>query len=106
MKQKLSFSGAFLHRPKVVVVDEPWVGLDPKSIRFIKDYLKERTREGLCVFMSTHTLGIAEEISDTVGIINKGNLIAEGTVEDVLALRQSGNFEDVFLQLTEAGQET
>ncbi len=100
MKQKLSFSAAFLHDPKVIIVDEPWVGLDPKSIRFLKNYLKEKVRDGLSVFMSTHTLSIAEEVSDRVGIINGGHLIAEGTVDEIMALKKSRNFEDVFLQLT------
>ena len=104
MKQKLSFTAAFLHEPKVVIVDEPWVGLDPKSIRFVKNYLKERVRDGLCVFMSTHTLSIAEEVSDRVGIINGGSLIAIGTVGDIMALRASRDFEDVFLQLTAEGE--
>ena len=105
MRQKLSFSAAFLHDPKVVIVDEPWVGLDPKSIRFLKGYLKDKTRDGLCVFMSTHTLSIAEEVSDKVGIINSGNLIAMGTVAEIMALEASENFEDVFLQLTARGDE-
>ena len=100
MKQKLSFSAAFLHDPKVIIVDEPWVGLDPKSIRFLKNYLKEKVRDGLSVFMSTHTLSIAEEVSDRVGIINGGHLIAEGTVDEIMALKKSRNFEDMFLQLT------
>ncbi|MCK5558133.1 MAG: ABC transporter ATP-binding protein, partial [Candidatus Hydrogenedentes bacterium] len=94
MKQKLSFSAAFLHDPKVIIVDEPWVGLDPKSIRFLKNYLKEKVRDGLSVFMSTHTLSIAEEVSDRVGIINGGHLIAEGTVDEIMALKKSRNFED------------
>jgi ABC-2 type transport system ATP-binding protein len=100
MKQKLSFCAAFLHDPRVVIVDEPWVGLDPRSIRFLKNYLKKKVRDGLCVFMSTHTLSIAEELSDRVGIINGGNLIAVGTVEEIMALKESRTFEDMFLQLT------
>jgi len=100
MKQKLSFCAAFLHDPRVVIVDEPWVGLDPKSIRFLKNYLREKVRDGLCVFMSTHTLSIAEELSDRVGIINGGNLIAVGTVDEIMALKASRTFEDMFLQLT------
>lgn len=99
MRQKLIFSATFLHSPKVVVVDEPWVGLDPKSIRFVKDYLKARTREGVGIFMSTHTLSIAEEIADRIGIIHKGKLIALGTVEEIKA-SDIRNLEDVFLELT------
>jgi len=99
MRQKLIFSATFLHTPEVVIVDEPWVGLDPKSIRNVKDYLKARTREGISVFMSTHTLGIAEEIADRIGIIHKGRLIAWGTVDEIRA-SDIRNLEDVFLELT------
>ena len=99
MRQKLIFSATFLHSPRVVIVDEPWVGLDPKSIRNVKDYLKERTREGLSIFMSTHTLSIAEEIADRIGIIHKGRLIFLGRVEEIKA-GHARNLEDVFLELT------
>jgi ABC-2 type transport system ATP-binding protein len=99
MRQKLIFSSTFLHQPKVVIVDEPWVGLDPKSIRNVKDYLKERTREGVTIFMSTHTLSIAEEIADRIGIIHKGRLVALGSVEEIMS-GDAGNLEDVFLDLT------
>ena len=99
MRQKLIFSATFLHSPRVVIVDEPWVGLDPKSIRFLKDFLKSKTREGLTIFMSTHTLSIAEEIADRVAIIHRGKLIALGTVEEVKASNVR-NLEDVFLELT------
>lgn len=101
MRQKLSFASCFLHDPKVVIVDEPWVGLDPKNIRFVKNYLKERTRQGLTVLMSTHTLSIAEEVADRVGIINLGRLLRVGTVGEILALSERpGSLEDVFLELT------
>jgi ABC-2 type transport system ATP-binding protein len=99
MRQKLIFSATFLHSPEVVIVDEPWVGLDPKSIRFVKDYLTSMAREGLSIFMSTHTLSIAEEIADRIGIIHKGKLIALGTVEEIRA-SDVRNLEDVFLELT------
>ncbi|RJP70811.1 MAG: ABC transporter ATP-binding protein [Candidatus Abyssobacteria bacterium SURF_17] len=99
MRQKLIFSATFLHSPRVVIVDEPWVGLDPKSIRFVKDYLKSRTKEGVTIFMSTHTLSIAEEIADRIGIIHKGKLIAQGTVDKIKASTVR-NLEDVFLELT------
>jgi ABC-2 type transport system ATP-binding protein len=99
MRQKLIFSATFLHSPRIVIVDEPWVGLDPKSIRFVKDYLRAKTREGVSIFMSTHTLSIAEEIADRIGIIHKGRLIALGSVEEVKASEER-NLEDIFLQLT------
>jgi ABC-2 type transport system ATP-binding protein len=101
MRQKLAFASTFLHEPRVVVVDEPWVGLDPKSIRNVKTYLRERTREGVTVFMSTHTLSIAEEVADRIGIIHQGRLLALGTVEEIKALTtRPGTLEDVFLELT------
>jgi len=100
MRQKLSFCAAFIHDPQVVIVDEPWVGLDPRSIRFIKDYLRTRTRDGLTVFMSTHTLAIAEEISDRICIIDGGRLVTVGTVDAVMASRAAGSLEDVFLAIT------
>ena len=102
MRQKLCFAACFLHDPKIVIVDEPWVGLDPKNIRFVKDFLREKTRVGgLTVFMSTHTLSIAEEIADRIGIIHQGKLLHMGTVDEIKALAQNpGSLEDVFLTLT------
>ena len=101
MRQKLSFATCFLHRPRVVVVDEPWVGLDPKNIRAVKSYLKAQTAQGLTVFMSTHSLSIAEELADRVGIIHRGRLLHVGTVGEVKELADHpGSLEDVFLQLT------
>ena len=101
MRQKLSFATCFLHRPRVVVVDEPWVGLDPKNIRAVKTFLKQQTAQGLTVFMSTHSLSIAEEVADRVGIIHRGRLLHVGTVDEVKTLAdRPGSLEDVFLQLT------
>ncbi len=102
MRQKLSFVSCFLHAPRIVVVDEPWVGLDPKSIHMVKTYLKEGTRNALTVFMSTHSLSIAEEVADKIGIIHLGKLLHLGTVEEIKALAScaSGSLEDVFLELT------
>ncbi len=102
MRQKLSFASCFLHEPKIVIIDEPWVGLDPKSIRAVKDYLRQKTREGLTVFMSTHTLSIAEEVADRIGIIHQGKLVQIGSVAEVKALASTpGTLEDVFLELTQ-----
>ena len=107
MRQKLCFAACFLHDPRIVIVDEPWVGLDPKNIRFVKDFLKQKTREeGLTVFMSTHTLSIAEEVADRIGIIHGGRLLHVGTVAQIKALRaHPGSLEDVFLELTRARDE-
>jgi ABC-2 type transport system ATP-binding protein len=106
MRQKLSFASTFLHQPKVVVVDEPWVGLDPKNIRAVKGFLKDKTLDGLTVFMSTHTLSIAEELADRVGIFYRGRLLQLGSVEEIKGLaRRPGSLEDVFLELTEGEAE-
>lgn len=102
MRQKLSFASCFLHEPRVVVVDEPWVGLDPKNIRAVKSYLRRRADEdGLTIFMSTHTLSIAEELADRIGIIHRGRLLHVGTVAEIKKLAERpGSLEDVFLELT------
>jgi ABC-2 type transport system ATP-binding protein len=103
MKQRLIISAAILHDPKVIVVDEPMVGLDPAGMRMVRDLFKNLAREGTTIFMSTHTLSVAEDICDRIGIIHKGLLIATGTTEE-LRLRaqvQEGDLEEVFLILTE-----
>jgi len=98
MRQRLAFAACFLHRPRVVIVDEPWVGLDPRNIRAAIQFLKDQTRKGVTIFMSTHSLDIAEDIAERVGIIHHGKLIYDGTVE---GLRQGEQgLEDVFLELT------
>lgn len=102
MRQRLAFAGCFLHSPKVVIIDEPWVGLDPRNIRNTIEFLKGRTREGVTIFMSTHSLDIAEEIAERVGIIHHGRLLYDGTLE---ALRTSGtndDLEEIFLEMTDA----
>lgn len=105
MRQKLSFASCFLHRPSIVVVDEPWVGLDPKNIRFVKDFLRQQTQDGTTLFMSTHTLSIAEEVADRIGIIHRGKLLHVGTVPEIKALAEHpGSLEDVFLQLTQGDE--
>ena len=103
MKQRLIISAAILHDPKVIVVDEPMVGLDPAGMRMVKDLFKNLARKGTTLFMSTHTLSVAEDVCDRIGIIHKGFLIATGTTEE-LRLRaqvQEGDLEEVFLILTE-----
>jgi ABC-2 type transport system ATP-binding protein len=103
MKQRLIFAAAFLHEPTVIIVDEPMVGLDPMGIRLVKDLLQEKAREGKTIFMSTHSLGVAEDICDRIGIIHHGALVATGNVND---LKRTAGFEDadleaVFLRITE-----
>ena len=101
MKQRVIITAAILHDPKVLVVDEPMVGLDPRSARLVKDVLREMVDAGVCVFMSTHTLSMAEEVADRIGIIHRGSLVAEGTVDELRSHgHTSGKLEDIFLTLT------
>lgn len=101
MRQKLSFAGAFLHEPRAVIIDEPWVGLDPRAVRDVVDFLKARNREGVTVLMSTHSLSIAERIADRASILHQGRLVAEGTMAELLANRERLGLEELFLSLTE-----
>ena len=107
MKQRLVMAGAFIHDPKVLVVDEPMVGLDPQGARLLKDVLLGFARRGRTVFMSTHSLPVAEELCDRIGILSRGELIALGTMEELRARTEGeGDLESVFLKLTrEAHQE-
>ncbi|MHC5108993.1 MAG: ABC transporter ATP-binding protein [Planctomycetota bacterium] len=102
MKQKVVLAAALLHKPKVFVIDEPMVGLDPKTIRTVKDLFVGHAQNGGTVFMSTHTLDIAEAVADRIGIINRGKLIAVGTLEELRhRAEQEHSLEEIFLQLTE-----
>lgn len=102
MRQKVVFAAALLHKPRVMIIDEPMVGLDPHSVRIVKDILKTRSKEGVTIFLSTHTLSVAEELADRIGIIDKGRLIATGTVSELSeSAGIKGKLEDIFLRLTE-----
>jgi len=103
MKQRLIISAALLHDPKVLVIDEPMVGLDPAGIRMMKNIFRDLSEKGTTLFMSTHTLSVAEDLCDRIGVIHKGKLIAIGTVEDLKdsARVEEGDLEKVFLILTE-----
>ena len=101
MKQRLVLSAALLHRPRLLIVDEPMVGLDPHGARRIKDKLREIADSGRSVFLSTHSLDVAQEVCDRVGILFRGRLVALDTVDTLLDARQSGDLEQVFLQITE-----
>ena len=103
MKQRLIISAAILHDPKVIVVDEPMVGLDPAGIKMVKGLIRDLAQKGTTLFMSTHTLAMAEDVCDRIGIIYKGVLIAIGTIEELKrrAQVQEGDLEEVFLILTE-----
>jgi ABC-2 type transport system ATP-binding protein len=107
MKQRLVMASSLLHEPKVLVVDEPMVGLDPRGARLVKDLFKDLAANGVTVFMSTHTLEIVEVMCTRVAIINKGEIIAEGSVEELgrLARMDNSHLEPIFLKLT-GGDET
>jgi ABC-2 type transport system ATP-binding protein len=102
MKQKTAIMAALVHDPGVVVLDEPTVGLDPRSARVVKDVLRALCDRGKTVFMSTHILEIAERMCDRVGIINKGELVAVGAIADLRAGADESkvSLEDIFLELT------
>jgi ABC-2 type transport system ATP-binding protein len=103
MKQRTVFASALLHAPRVLVVDEPMVGLDPHSIRLVKDLLQREAGGGMSVLMSTHTLTAAEEISDRFGIMNRGRLMFDGTIEDLRERFSEGDksLETMYLAMTE-----
>ena len=102
MKQRLVMSAAFLHRPRAVAVDEPMVGLDPRGARLIKDVFRRMSERGVAILMSTHTLEVAQEMSHRISIILKGRIIAQGTVDEVRRLGDTGDDQltSVFLKLT------
>jgi ABC-2 type transport system ATP-binding protein len=99
MRQRLAFTACFLHGPKVVVIDEPWVGLDPRNIRNTIDFLRARAREGTTIFMSTHSLTIAEEVASRIGILHHGRLIFDGETSE-LGADATGDLEEAFLEMT------
>ena len=104
-RQRVAIVSALLHDPEVFVIDEPMVGLDPQHARVVKDVLKERSRKGMTVLVSTHQLSVAEEMADRIGIIHNGRLIAVGNRDELR--RQSGTagpLEDIFLALTANGK--
>lgn len=101
MQQKTALAAALMHDPKVLILDEPTVGLDPRSARLIKDMLRQMADRGSAVFLSTHILEIAERMCDRIGIINKGELIAVGTMDELRSLgKGETSLEDIFLSLT------
>jgi ABC-2 type transport system ATP-binding protein len=105
-RQRLVIASALLHQPKVIIIDEPMVGLDPRSARVVKNVLKKRSQAGVTIFLSTHVLSIAEELADQVGILNHGKLIAIGTIDELRERSgQVGALEDAFLSLTREEQQ-
>jgi ABC-2 type transport system ATP-binding protein len=102
MKQRIVLSAALLHNPQVIVVDEPLIGLDPKGSNVLKRVFRNLASDGAAVFISTHTLSLAEEIADRVGIIHNGRIVALGELADIKKLAATdGRLEEAFLRLTE-----
>lgn len=102
MRQKLLITSALIHHPDLIVVDEPMVGLDPRSARLLKDLLRTFADQGGSVFLSTHTLEVAEALCDRIAIISGGRIIAEGTMEELRAQAEAGgaDLEEIFLKVT------
>jgi len=101
-RQRIAIVSALMHEPKLFVLDEPMVGLDPHHQFVLKEVLKERAAQGMTVFLSTHQLSVAEEVADRIGIVHMGKLVAEGTKEELHAMGGKGNvaLEETFLALT------
>ncbi len=101
MRQRLALSSALVHAPRVLIIDEPLVGLDPQTVRTFKQVLREQARAGVTVFLSTHTLALAEELADRIGIMDQGALVGLGTLDELRrASGIAGRLEDIFLKLT------
>jgi ABC-2 type transport system ATP-binding protein len=102
MRQKLIISGALVHRPEVIVVDEPMVGLDPRSARLLKDLFRQFVERGGTVLMSTHTLEVAETMCDRIAIVHGGKIVASGNMSELQVQTSSEDLglEDLFLKLT------
>jgi ABC-2 type transport system ATP-binding protein len=102
MRQKLLISSALIHQPELIVVDEPMVGLDPRAAKLLKDLLRAYADQGGAVFLSTHTLEVAEALCDRIAIINRGQIIALGTMDELRAQAEAGgaHLEEIFLKVT------
>lgn len=102
MKQKIVIMGALIHSPKLLILDEPMVGLDAKSSFRLKEIMRALADEGRTVFFSTHVMEVAENLCDRIGIINKGKIIAVGTLDEIkAAAKDTGSLEKIFLELTD-----
>jgi len=101
MKQRLIVASAIIHEPKVIIVDEPMVGLDPKGAKLVKEIFKDWARGGATVFMSTHTLALAQEVCQKIAIVDNGRIVASGTSEELKKQAGvEGNLERIFLKIT------
>ncbi len=102
MRQKVILAGALLHSPKVFILDEPMVGLDPMSIKIFKDFLRQKSREGMTIIFSSHMLSMCEELADRIAIMDHGRLLALGSMEELRRRYQSReNLEQMFMKLIE-----
>ena len=101
MSQKLLIVASLIHSPKVFILDEPMVGLDPRSMKVLRDEFIKLSKEGMTVFMSTHSLDTAEEVCSTVGIIDHGNILESGNLDVIKKKRKNKKLEDLFFELTE-----
>lgn len=106
MRQKLTIIGALIHNPPVWVLDEPMVGLDPRAAHLLKEEMRMHCEKGNTVFFSTHVLDVAEKLCSDIAIINKGQLIAKGSLDELRTGENRASLEQLFLDLTEAGEET
>jgi ABC-2 type transport system ATP-binding protein len=101
MKQRLIIASAMIHEPRVIIVDEPMVGLDPKGAKLVKEIFKEWAKEGATVFMSTHTLALAQEVCQQIAIVDQGRIVASGTSEELEKQAGiEGDLERIFLKIT------
>jgi len=106
MRQKTILAASLIHDPKVFVLDEPMVGLDPVSIRNFKDLLKKKAAEGMTIIFSTHTLSLAEELADRIAIVASGKIIAQGTLSELHhQFKSQSNLEQMFLKLVESSMD-
>jgi ABC-2 type transport system ATP-binding protein len=104
-RQKVALAGALVHEPRLIILDEPFTGLDAASARLVKNVLRERVAQGCSVIMTTHILEVAERMADRIGVMCGGRLVAEGTLEDLRRQAGAGHatLEDTFLVLTDTG---
>lgn len=101
MKQKLAIISALVHDPDLMILDEPMVGLDPKSAYNLKNIMRKRCEQGKSIFFSTHVMEVAEKMCDRVAIIKNGNIIAIGSIDEIKTNSQNSSLEDIFLELTQ-----
>jgi ABC-2 type transport system ATP-binding protein len=100
LRQRLIYASTFLHDPEILFIDEPLIGLDPYTIRLIKDLLRQKAENGMTIFLTTHILALAEDIAHRIGIILKGELVELGTLPELYEKHGKNKLEDIFLSLT------